>query len=524
LIKKNFDYIIIGSGLAGLFAAHKASKYGKVAIITKSSVTESNSFYAQGGIACVIDPVDDLPSHINDTLIAGRDLCDEKAVKILIEEGQQIIKEIIDEGMLFDQSEGELSLGLEGGHSFKRILHAQGNSTGKALVEFVLGKISENKNISVFPNFLAYKLLTENNVCKGCFAINLRTGENFYFYSNSIILSGGGYSGLFKRNTNPETATGDAIILAYNAGCDLSGMEFTQFHPTAFSSANGKTFLISEAVRGEGAFLTDKSGQRFMQNIHPLADLAPRDVVAKEIFFKIKKDNTGFVNLNLQHLDGNVTKNRFKNIYEEAIGMGIDFTKEPLPVAPAAHYSIGGIKTDYFAQTNIKGLFACGECSSTGVHGANRLASNSLLECLVFSNRAVEKNKDLTGSGNNYNLDLNDEKMFINPEMRQTFFEVKQTTSILLDKYMGIVRNYEGMQKLLDQIKLIEEKIEFNPSEYFSNNLKNHLNLIKIMVLSALERKESRGCHFREDFSDENDNELSQIIISKDFKITRYKG
>lgn len=522
--KKNFDYIVIGSGLAGLFTAYKASKYGKVAIITKSSVTESNSFYAQGGIACVIDPNDDFSSHINDTLVAGRDLCDKQAVKILIEEGQQIIKDIIAEGMQFDQTEGNLSLGLEGGHSFKRILHAQGNSTGKAFVEFLMGKISGNINISVFPNYFAYKLITQNNSCKGCFAINLLTGENILFSSDSTILAGGGYSGLFKRNTNPDTATGDAIILAYNAGCNLSGMEFTQFHPTAFSSANGKTFLISEAVRGEGAFLTDKNGNRFMQKVHPLADLAPRDVVSKEIFSKMNEDDTGFVNLNLQYLDGNITKIRFKNIYQEAIGMGVDFTKEPLPVAPAAHYSIGGIKTDYYAQTNIKGLFACGECSSTGVHGANRLASNSLLECLVFSNRAVEKSKNIAGSGNNYDLELNDEKMFINPEMRQTFFQVKQTTSMLLDKYLGIVRNYEGMQKLLEQIKLIEEKIEFIPSEYFSINLINHVNLIKIMVLSALERKESRGCHFREDFPEEKENELSEVVVSKDFKITRYKG
>ena len=388
---KEFDTIVVGSGLAGLTAAYHASKNGSVAIITKSQLDTSNSYYAQGGIAAVTAPEDSFESHIKDTLVAGRELCDLDAVQILVSEGQKCVQELIRLGMQFDKDNGDFVLGLEGGHSHRRILHAGGDATGKGLTSFMLKKVQEQINITAFEYTTVIELLVENQICSGVQAFDFVSGNNIIFRSKSTIIATGGLSRIYDRSTNPHTATGDGIVLAYQAGAQLSDIEFIQFHPTALYIPGEDAFLISEAVRGEGAWLLNTDGERFMQHIHPLAELAPRDVVAYAIYNQLQIHHSDFVYLTLKHLNPDTIKERFSTIYHTLLKYNIDLTKDLLPISPAAHYMVGGIQTDLHGETNIKGLFACGEVASTGVMGANRLASNSLLECLVFGKRAAEK-------------------------------------------------------------------------------------------------------------------------------------
>jgi L-aspartate oxidase len=393
-----FDTVIIGSGLAGLTAAFHSSQSGSVAIITKSELDTSNSYYAQGGIAAAIEPDDSPELHLEDTLTAGRGLCDTDAVEILVNEGRDRVNELIDMGMQFDKKDGHFVLGLEGGHNKRRILHAGGDATGKELTGFILKKVKEQKSIVPFEFMAAVKLLKTNDRVTGVKAIDFKTGKNIIFKTKAVILATGGLSRLFTRSTNPHTATGDGIALAYEAGAGIADIEFIQFHPSALFVPGNEAYLISEAVRGEGAWLLNQKGERFMKDIHPLAELAPRDVVAYNIFKQIKESDSEYIYLSLRHLDPDKIKTRFSNIYQHLKIMGYDLTRELLPVAPAAHYMVGGIRTNLRAETNVKGLFACGEAASTGVMGANRLASNSLLECLVFGKRASDNASKLSWS------------------------------------------------------------------------------------------------------------------------------
>jgi len=514
---KTFDTIVVGSGLAGLTAAYHASKKGSVAIITKSQLDISNSYYAQGGIAAVTAPEDSFESHIQDTLTAGRGLCDLDAVQILVSEGQHCVQELISLGMEFDKENGEFVLGLEGGHSHRRILHAGGDATGKGLTLFMLKRVQEQSSISVFEYTTVIELLVNGQVCVGVQAFDFVSGKNLIFKSKSTIIATGGLSRIYDRSTNPHTATGDGIALAYNAGAKLADIEFIQFHPSALYIPGEEAFLISEAVRGEGAWLFTLEGERFMPPIHPLAELAPRDVVAHAIYTQMQMYHSDFVYLSLKHLNPEVIKKRFSTIYHTLLKYNIDLTSDLLPIAPAAHYMVGGIQTDLHGETNIKGLFACGEVASTGVMGANRLASNSLLECLVFGRRAAEKANQ--GNFNTQQLpEINE--IHVDQANESLFLETKNQIASLMSKKAGIVRTAHKLKEALAELQKIEKSLPEQITEYNILKIKHNVDICRLICESALIREESRGGHIREDFPDEKTEFCFHLIQQKNEKYT----
>ncbi len=511
-----FDTVVVGSGLAGLTAAYHSSKFGSVAVITKSELDTSNSYYAQGGIAAAVTDEDSPGQHMNDTLLAGRGLCDADAVKIMVTEGRERVQELIDLGMSFDKKNGEYILGLEGGHSKRRILHAGGDATGKELTCFILEKVRKQPSVTPFEYTAVVKLLKTGQRVSGVQAIDFRTGENIIFKTKAVILATGGLSRLFERTTNPHTATGDGIAMAYEAGAEIADIEFIQFHPSALYIPGKEAYLISEAVRGEGAWLLDHQGNRFMKKIHPLAELAPRDVVAFSIFKQIRDSGKKFICLSLQHLDAEKIKTRFHHIYQHLKALGFDMTKDLLPVAPAAHYMVGGIKTNLHAETNVKGLFACGEAASTGVMGANRLASNSLLECLVFGKRASEYSSNLGWPES----DLPDtQPVKINRQNEPIFLSAQNEIASGMSKYLGIVRSAEGMKKAVEKFRAIAEKYHEPGNEYNLWKIKNSAVICQLIANAALTREESRGGQIRSDFPEENPDFKVHIIQQKDKKI-----
>ncbi len=507
-----FDTVIIGSGLAGLTSAYHSSKYGSVAIITKSELDTSNSYYAQGGIAAAIEPGDSPELHLEDTLTAGRGLCDKDAVEILVTEGRERVKEIIEMGMPFDKKNGKFVLGLEGGHSKRRILHAGGDATGKELTGFILKKVKEQSSVKPFEYTTAVKLLKENNRVTGVQAIDFKTGKNFIFKTKAVILATGGLSRLFTRSTNPHTATGDGIALAYEAGANIADIEFIQFHPSALYVPGKEAYLISEAVRGEGAWLLNKKGERFMKKIHPLAELAPRDVVAYNIYKQINESDSDYIYLSLKHLDPEVIKTRFSNIYKHLKKLGYDFTSELLPVAPAAHYMVGGIRTNLRAETSVKGLFACGEAAATGVMGANRLASNSLLECLVFGKRASDEAAKLSQA----QAELSElEPLIISKQYENLFLQYQNEIAELMTKNLGIVRTAKDIEMAQEKFREIAEKFSDSKNEYNLLKIKNSATICRLIANAALKREESRGGHIRSDFPDEKKEFRVHIVQQK---------
>ncbi|PTN08722.1 L-aspartate oxidase [Mangrovibacterium marinum] len=510
--KKSFDIIVVGSGLAGLTAAYHASKNGSVALITKSQLDTSNSYYAQGGIAGAISADDSPDLHAHDTLVAGRGLCEQDAVDILVREGKERILDLIQMGMQFDKKDGELVLGLEGGHCKRRILHAGGDATGKELTCFMMRQVVEQQKIEIFEYTAVTRLIVVNGICLGVQAIDFVRGENVIFEAPACILATGGLSRIFSRTTNPHTATGDGISLAYDAGAKVEDMEFIQFHPSALCIENQDAFLISEAVRGEGAWLLNKNGDRFMTDIHPLAELAPRDVVAFSIYQQMKKDQSPNVFLSLKHLDPEKIKKRFSNIYTKLASFGYDMTSDLLPIAPAAHYMVGGIKTGLHGETNIQGLFACGEVASTGVMGANRLASNSLLECLVFGKRASERAATIVPSG----LAIPELETYTNKvEYEEFYLQIKNEVADLMSGHVGIVRNEHELEKALNRFEEIRAKVDSRTLDY--NILKAHqiVEICELITRSALLRKESRGGHIREEFKQESPDFRLHIVFQK---------
>lgn len=507
-----FDTVVIGSGLAGLSAAYHSSKYGKVAIVTKSQINTSNSYYAQGGIAAAITRNDSPELHLQDTLTAGRGLCDIDAVKILVNEGRERVLELIEMGMPFDKKNGKYVLGLEGGHNKRRILHAGGDATGKELTCFMLQKVKNQPNVHVYEYMAAVKLLKKNNRILGVHTYDFTQQKNFIFKANSVIIATGGLSRLFVRSTNPHTATGDGIALAYEAGAKVADLEFIQFHPSALYIPEKEAYLISEAVRGEGAWLLDEKGYRFMKDIHPLAELAPRDIVAYSIFRQMQISKAKCIYLSLKHLDKEKIKTRFHHIDLQLKEFGFDLTSDLIPIAPAAHYMVGGIRTDLNAETNISGLFVCGEAASTGVMGANRLASNSLLECLVFGKRAGEKAATMKKS--NEKLDAVD-PINVNIKNEKTFLAFQNEIALLMSEKLGIVRNKADMQFAMSRLsKMADIYKDFN-NEYNLLKIRNSATICKLITNVALLREESRGGHIREDFQKENPDFSVHIIQQK---------
>lgn len=508
------DFLVIGSGAAGLNAALHASKYGQVTLVTKSDLEDSSSYWAQGGIAAVLNGEDTFQSHKKDTLDAGRSLCNTKAVDLLVKEGAREVQRCIELGMRFDHTDGTLDLGLEGGHSNRRVLHANGAATGKALIEFLTELVQEEPNISITERAFVYELFSDEASCRGAAAYLYEDNETINIQSPVTILATGGYSGLFQRSTNPYTSTGDGLWLGYHLGASLQDLELVQFHPTAFYADDGSTFLISEAVRGEGAYLFNEEGERFMED-HPQQELAPRDVVSQEIFHQIQQQETDCVYLDVRHLDANEVRAHFPGLMAQVKEQGIAIEQEGIPVAPAAHYCIGGLETNLDAQTSINGLYACGEVAATGVHGANRLASNSLLECLVFSKRAVDHAKEYRatvdeGSANPFHIDHT---------RADTFTDLQQRVSALLSNYVGIQRNQRGLCYAIEQLQEQAAALWGGGHEYFAIRSKGLLQIAQLITRSALQRRESRGVHTRTDFPDSN-SDSNHITFSRSLQHT----
>jgi L-aspartate oxidase len=508
------DFLVIGSGLAGLYAALYASGFGSVTILTKSTVEESNSYWAQGGIAAVVDPEDSTWFHIEDTLRAGRGLNDTEAVTVLVNEGKDRVKDLIRLGMKFDTGEKGLELGLEGGHTRRRVLHAGGSSTGREMVKFLIAAVENNKSIKKFESTGVMRFFSDGSRCGGALAID-GDMRPVAFISKSTILATGGACALYERTTNPEGATGEGIALAYEAGAEIADMEFVQFHPTAFYNESGASFLISEAVRGEGASLVDCGGKRFMHNYSELGELAPRDVVSRAIYMEMKKSGRDYVYLDVRHLDPNFVKTRFSNIYYACLAYGIDMTGDLVPVAPAAHYTIGGVRTGLSGETNVKGLFACGEVACTGVHGANRLASNSLLECVVFARRAVDGARDTPRARYSVPADYTDSAVYrVSRSEEGLFRELKTQASRIMNRRVGIVRNRENLETALAELGKLTASLD-KLSGYYRLKLKMILDVSAIITRFSLLREESRGVHIREDFPAEDPGWRKHIILSK---------
>jgi len=511
-----FDTVVIGSGLAGLSAAYHAARYGSVAIVTKSQLDTSNSYYAQGGIAAAIADNDSPQQHLRDTLVSGRGICDRDAVEVLVNEGRERVLELIDLGMPFDKENGNFVLGLEGGHSKRRILHAGGDATGKELTCFKLGLVRKKKNIQAFEYVAALKLLQQDNTMQGVQCYDFKNGKNIVFKSGAVIMATGGLSRIFERSTNPHTATGDGIALAYEAGAQIADLEFIQFHPSALYVPGKEAYLISEAVRGEGAWLLNHKGERFMKDIHPLAELAPRDVVAYSIFRQIQKSGKKHIFLSLKHLDKEKIRTRFSNIYRHLKDYGFDMTKDLLPISPAAHYMVGGVRTNLDSETNISGLFVCGEVASTGVMGANRLASNSLLECLVFGKRASEKAAKQQARITSFKLP---EPVHIDRANEELFLKYQNELAGLMSENLGIVRNKASLQNALERFIEIENTFDPENGEHNILKIRNTASICKLIAQAALIREESRGGHIREDFQKENPDFKVHIIQEKEKEI-----
>ena len=509
---RKFDYIIVGSGLAGLYAAYKASAKGSVAVITKSFLRESNSFNAQGGIAAVTSRDDNPEIHKSDTLIAGRGLCEDRSVEILVNEGPDRIAEIIAEGMEFDTVNGVLALGLEGGHHKRRILHAGGDATGRWITEFAIKKVLERDNISIFENTLLLDLLVSDGECYGvrCWSENEalqsagEKGSEVLLYANHVFLTSGGASAVYARTTNPQTTIGDGLAIAYKSGCRILDMEFIQFHPSGlYLKDSQRAFLISEAVRGERAHLLDKNGKRFMVPIHELAELAPRDIVARSIYKQMQKDGMPYVTLSLKHLDKEMILQRFPGIYAQCKEFGYDLTQE-IPVAPAAHYSVGGVMSNNEGRTDVKRLYVCGEVAATGIMGANRLASNSLIECLVFASRAVEDSVKVGAVKECPHFDYEYTKDEANAEL---YARLKEQVSEIMNSHAGIIRSEEGLKEGLKKIEALSQSIkqrqaqrQVSGREYYLEASRRLLCVARLIMSPALLRQESRGGHYREDF------------------------
>ena len=509
---RKFDYIIVGSGLAGLYAAYKASAKGSVAVITKSFLRESNSFNAQGGIAAVTSRDDNPEIHKSDTLIAGRGLCEDRSVEILVNEGPDRIAEIIAEGMEFDTVNGVLALGLEGGHHKRRILHAGGDATGRWITEFAIKKVLERDNISIFENTLLLDLLVSDGECYGvrCWSENEalqsagEKGNEVLLYANHVFLTSGGASAVYARTTNPQTTIGDGLAIAYKSGCRILDMEFIQFHPSGlYLKDSQRAFLISEAVRGERAHLLDKNGKRFMVPIHELAELAPRDIVARSIYKQMQKDGMPYVTLSLKHLDKEMILQRFPGIYAQCKEFGYDLTQE-IPVAPAAHYSVGGVMSNNEGRTDVKRLYVCGEVAATGIMGANRLASNSLIECLVFASRAVEDSVKVGAVKECPRFDHEYTKDEANAEL---YARLKEQVSEIMNSHAGIIRSEEGLKEGLKKIEALSQSIkqrqaqrQVSGREYYLEASRRLLCVARLIMSPALLRQESRGGHYREDF------------------------
>ena len=497
------NYLIIGSGVAGLtFAVKIAERFPdkKVTIVTKANENESNTKYAQGGIAIVTDKAEDsYEKHIQDTLICGDGLCDESVVEMVITEGPKRLKELIEWGAKFDKNtQGTLDLGKEGGHSENRVVHHK-DQTGQEIQRAILSQVHQKENITVLDYHLAIDLITENNRCLGAYVLDQKTKEVLTFQSEFTLLATGGIGHLYGHTTNPVIATGDGIAMAFRANAVVKEMEFIQFHPTAlYDASTGTSFLISEAVRGFGAYLRTKNGHRFMPDYDSRGDLASRDIVSQSIDLELKKTGDECVYLDCTHLDLAGFMKHFPMIYEHCKSVGIDIAKNWIPVVPAQHYLCGGIVVDKNGKTSVENLFACGECSRTGLHGANRLASNSLLEALVYSDKIYHYLADTFSGQSQFIGTVSDWKLTEKPEINPFYVtKTKSELQLLMRQNAGIVRNDADLLKAKEQLSHWKNEVEEQIKNHNVNaelyELQNMITIGTLIVQQSIDRDENRG-------------------------------
>ena len=528
------DFLILGTGIAGLSFAIKAAELGTVAMVTKKNKTDSNTNLAQGGIAVVQDQTDRFEYHIDDTLTCGAGLSNEEVVRFVVTEGPERLRELVKWGVEFTRSEAEperFDLGREGGHSMRRVVHAK-DLTGREIERALHEKAGKNDNIRIFENHIAIDLIMkssglgrkiEYDRCLGAYVLDIAHDEVRTFRAKFIMLSTGGAGKVYLITTNPDIATADGIAMAYRAGAKIANMEFIQFHPTCLYHPDAKSFLISEAVRGEGGILKLKNGNTFMEKYHPMKSLAPRDIVAKAIDTELKKSGDDYVLLDITQRDRDFFLFRFPNIYEKCLEFGIDMAKDPVPVVPAEHYLCGGVMVNEMGETSIAGLFACGEVSCTGLHGANRLASNSLLEAVVFAHRSFMRIAELLP-------DIQEDPIPIPPWDPRGATESDESVVVshnwdeirrCMWNYVGIVRSDKRLERAQRRIDLINREID----EYYRNfivtrdllELRNIAVAAKLIVACARMRKESRGLHYNLDYPEKNDRVwLKDTVVSRE--------
>jgi len=511
----HYDVLIIGSGAAGLSSALQLSDLGSIAVLSKGALPEGSTFYAQGGIAAVLDDQDSIKSHVNDTLVAGANLCDKEAVEFTVSHSKEAIEWLIDNGVQFswDNKGQQYHLTREGGHSHRRVIHTA-DATGKEVQTSLVDAVKAQPSIHLFEQYNAIDLITdkkfshnESNQCYGVYALNRDTNEVEVFQSRFVILATGGASKVYLYTSNPDVSSGDGIALAWRAGCSVANLEFNQFHPTCLYHPQAKNFLITEAIRGEGGHLLRPDGSRFMKEVHSMAELAPRDIVARAIDHEMKRLGTDCMYLDISHRPAKFIKDHFPTIYQRCLELGIDITKEPIPIVPAAHYTCGGVNVDLTGKSDIDGLYAVGEVACTGLHGANRMASNSLLECLVFAKAAADDirnkwhiHKDIpeAPSWDASRVTDSDEEVVVS----HNWHELRH----LMWNYMGIVRTNKRLERAERRIKLLQQEID----EYYVNfrvtsnllELRNLVMVAELMVRCAISRHESRGLHFTLDYPD----------------------
>ena len=521
-----FDVIIVGSGGAGLSLALSLPDHFNIAVLAKSTLTEASTFYAQGGVAAVLDETDSIEQHIDDTMVAGADLCEMQAVAQTVKGGKPTVDFLLKHGVQFTLDEQEqLHLTREGGHSQRRIIHAA-DATGRAISTTLVQRAEEKSNIHIFENYIAIDVITSqklgldepHNRALGLYALDEKTEKVHTFLAPSTALACGGAMKAYLYTSNPDIATGDGIAMAYRAGCRVANMEFNQFHPTCLYHPQARSFLITEAMRGEGAYLRLPDGERFMLRFDERAELAPRDIVARAIDYEIKRLGIRHVWLDITHKPTEFITEHFPTLYARLLELGIDITKEMIPVVPAAHYTCGGVVVDEHSQTDIAGLYAIGETSYTGLHGANRMASNSLLECFVYGMSAAEHiENQFNPTHSALDVPAWDDSQVMNPDeevvILQNWDELRQT----MWNYVGIVRSTKRLERALHRIEMLKKEItEYYHDYHVSKNLIELRNLVlvsEMIVRCAMQRKESRGLHFTLDYP-ELSSELRKTILT----------